>query len=72
MDAKEKEVLKHALHEINNALNAISMQVELALVQAQKNDGQQLLSSIEGVMKSCRKCSTISHELHASLLTGES
>lgn len=72
MNAKEREALKLALHEINNALNAISMQAELALVHARKKNGQQLQSTIEGVMKSCRKCSTISHDLHASLLAGDS
>jgi hypothetical protein len=72
MNPNEKEALKLALHEINNALNAISMQAELALVHARKNDGRQLQSTIEGLMKSCRKCSTISHELQARLLAGDS
>jgi C4-dicarboxylate-specific signal transduction histidine kinase len=71
MNKREKEALKHALHEINNALNAMSMQSELAVLYAEKGDGQQLQTVMTGIMKSCRRCSTISHELKASLLGGE-
>lgn len=68
MNGKEKEALKNALHEINNALNAVSMQSELALVHARKGDTAQLEAVVAGIMRSCRRCSTISHDLQASLL----
>ena len=68
MDEQEREALKNALHEINNALNAISMQTELALVHAGKGDTTQLQAVVAGIMKSCRKCGTISHDLQARLL----
>lgn len=72
MNSQERETLKSALHEINNALNAISMQSELAMVYASKGGDEKLQSAIAGVMKSCRKCSTISHDLQAGLLAGDS
>jgi hypothetical protein len=72
MNSTEKKVLKSALHEINNALNAISMQSELAIMYANKGGNRKLQAVMAGVMKSCRKCSTISHDLQASLLADDS
>jgi C4-dicarboxylate-specific signal transduction histidine kinase len=67
MNDSEKEMLKQALHEINNALNAMSMQSELAVMYGEKGDNKQLQTVMAGVMKSCRRCSTITHNLQSKL-----
>jgi signal transduction histidine kinase len=72
MNKSEMRELKKALHEINNALNAISMQSELAMMYATQGDTDRVQSAIAIVMKSCRSCSTISHDLQARLFPGDS
>ena len=55
----EKQELKDALHKMNNALNSISMQAELARMYAERGDGAKVLDALNIVMAQCRQCSTI-------------
>ncbi len=62
LNDSEKQGLKDALHKMNNALNSISMQAELARMYIEREDGAKALEALEVVMAQCRQCSTISRE----------
>lgn len=53
----EKGQLREALHAINNALNSISMQAELAKMYAEQNDGENVREALDTIMSQCRVCS---------------
>ena len=55
----EKTQLKDALHQMNNALNSISMQAELARMYAERNDNVKVEEALTVVMAQCRQCSSI-------------
>ncbi len=59
LNEKEREGLKDALHKMNNALNSISMQAELARMYVERGQGEKALEALETVMAQCRQCSSI-------------
>ncbi|HEX2138686.1 MAG TPA: hypothetical protein VHG33_03130 [Woeseiaceae bacterium] len=59
MNETERQGLKDALHKMNNALNSISMQAELARMYVERNDSAKVLEALDIVMAQCRQCSTI-------------
>ena len=58
----EKQGLKDALHKMNNALNSISMQAELARMYVERGQGEKALEALETVMAQCRQCSSITRD----------
>jgi light-regulated signal transduction histidine kinase (bacteriophytochrome) len=59
LNEAEKQGLKDALHKMNNALNSISMQAELARMYIERNDNAKVLEALDTVMAQCRQCSTL-------------
>jgi hypothetical protein len=59
LNEDEKSRLKDALHQMNNALNSISMQAELARMYAERNDSVKVGEALSVVMAQCRQCSSI-------------
>lgn len=59
LNEAEKRELKDALHKMNNALNSISMQAELARMYVERADGEKVLEALNTVMAQCRQASTI-------------
>ena len=59
MDEVEKQELKDALHKMNNALNSIAMQAELAKLYIDRNDAEKVKEALDTVMAQCRQCSAI-------------
>lgn len=59
LNETERQGLKDALHKMNNALNSISMQAELARMYVERNDSAKVLEALDIVMAQCRQCSTI-------------
>ncbi len=57
----ERRELKDALHKLNNALNSISMQTELARMFVERSDPAKALEALDTVMAQCRRASEISH-----------
>jgi hypothetical protein len=60
LNESEKSQLKEALHKMNNCLNSISMQAELARMYAERNDNAKLMEALDVVMAQCRQCSDVS------------
>jgi hypothetical protein len=67
MNDTETQSLRQSLHDLNNCLNAISMQTELAQMYAGTGDIELLQSALRVIMKECRNSSSISHGLQAGL-----
>lgn len=59
LNESEKSQLKDALHQMNNALNSISMQAELAKMYVERNDSEKVEEALAVVMAQCRQCSLI-------------
>lgn len=59
LNEAESRELKDALHKMNNALNSISMQAELARMYVEREDAAKILEALEIVMTQCRQCSAI-------------
>lgn len=59
LNEAERQGLKDALHKMNNALNSISMQAELARMYVERNDNAKVLEALDIVMAQCRQCSTL-------------
>lgn len=55
----EKSQLKDALHKMNNCLNSISMQAELARMYAERNESAKVDEALGVVMAQCRECSSV-------------
>ena len=62
LSESEKRELKDALHKMNNALNSISMQAELARLYVERSDDAKVLEALDTVMAQCRKASTITRD----------
>jgi light-regulated signal transduction histidine kinase (bacteriophytochrome) len=67
LSESEKGQLKEALHRMNNALNSISMQAELAKMYAEQNNNAMIGEALEVIMSQCRQCSAITQGTHALL-----
>jgi light-regulated signal transduction histidine kinase (bacteriophytochrome) len=67
LNDSEKAQLKEALHKMNNALNSISMQAELARMYAQQEKTEMIGEALGVIMSQCRQCSTITHSTHTLL-----
>lgn len=68
----EKRELKDALHKMNNALNSISMQAELARMYVERSDDAKVLEALDTVMAQCRKASTITRDTQSWFDRGNS
>jgi hypothetical protein len=70
----EKSELKEALHKLNNALNSISMQAELAKMYSEQNNREKVDEALGIIMSQCRKCSDVSRSTQGLLhnVTGSS
>jgi signal transduction histidine kinase len=67
LNESEKGRLKEALHKMNNALNSISMQAELARMYSEKNDNRMVDEALDIIMSQCRQCSEITQSTHTLL-----
>lgn len=61
LSESEKRELKDALHKLNNALNSISMQAELARMYVERSEPAKALEALDTVMAQCRRASEVSH-----------
>lgn len=67
LNESEKARLRDALHSMNNALNSISMQAELARMYAERGDHAKVEEALSVVMEQCRKCSGVTRNAHGLL-----
>jgi hypothetical protein len=67
LDESEKGRLKEALHKMNNALNSISMQAELAKMYLEQNNNEMIGDALGIIMSQCRQCSAITQNTHTLL-----
>lgn len=67
LNESEKGRLKEALHKMNNALNSISMQAELAKLYLEQNNTEMIGDSLGIIMSQCRQCSAITQSTHTLL-----
>ena len=72
LNEAEKRELKDALHKMNNALNSISMQAELARMYVERADGEKVLEALDTVMAQCRQASTITRSTQSYFENGSS
>lgn len=68
----EKRELKDALHKMNNALNSISMQAELARMYVGRDDDAKVMEALDTVMAQCRQASTITRNTQSYFENGSS
>lgn len=68
----EKRELKDALHKMNNALNSISMQAELARMYVEREDAGKVLEALDTVMAQCRQASNITRSTQSYFDNGSS
>jgi signal transduction histidine kinase len=64
----EQSQLREALHGMNNALNSISMQAELAKLYTESHDIHRIAEALEIIMKQCRQCSVLMRNTHSQLI----
>lgn len=67
LDESEKGRLKEALHKMNNALNSISMQAELAKMYLEQSNTEMIGDALGIIMSQCRQCSAITQNTHVLL-----
>lgn len=67
LDESEKGRLKEALHKMNNALNSISMQAELAKMYLEQSNTEMIGDALGIIMSQCRQCSAITRNTHTLL-----
>jgi hypothetical protein len=67
MNESELRQLKDALHNVNNALNAISMQTELARMYIEQGNSSLAEQALQTVMSECRRCGSISDSAYSEL-----
>jgi hypothetical protein len=67
LSESEKGQLREALHKMNNALNSISMQAELAKMYSEQDDTAMIGEALGIIISQCRQCSAITHSTHALL-----
>lgn len=68
LSQNEQAQLQEALHAMNNALNSISMQAELAKLYAESHDISRIEEALGIIMTQCRQCGTRMRDTHALLL----
>lgn len=71
LDESEKKQLKEALHSMNNSLNAISMQAELAKMYSEQHNNELVDEALSIIISQCRQCSSISRSTHSLLSDGK-
>jgi hypothetical protein len=59
--------LRQALHDLNNSLNTIAMQTELARVYAGSGETELLQKALAVITNSCGQCRSISHRMQSTL-----
>jgi signal transduction histidine kinase len=59
LNESERGELREALHKMNNALNSISMQAELAKLYTEQNENEKIQEALEIIMSQCRQCSSV-------------
>lgn len=59
LNESERGELREALHKMNNALNSISMQAELAKLYTEQNENGKIQEALEIIMSQCRQCSAV-------------
>ena len=64
----EQSQLREALHGMNNALNSISMQAELAKLYAESHDIGRIEEALDIIMAQCRQCSMLMRNTHSQLI----
>jgi hypothetical protein len=67
LNESEKGQLKEALHKMNNALNSISMQAELAKMYSEQDNSEMIGEALGIIMSQCRQCSAITQTTHSLL-----
>jgi hypothetical protein len=67
LNKSEKGQLKEALHKMNNALNSISMQAELAKMYSEQDNSEMIGEALGIIMSQCRQCSAITQTTHSLL-----
>jgi len=67
LNQAEKAQLKEALHKMNNALNSISMQAELAKMYVEQDNSEMVSEALGIIMSQCRQCSAITQSAHTLL-----
>ena len=67
LNQAEKAQLKEALHKMNNALNSISMQAELAKMYVEQGNSEMVSEALGIIMSQCRQCSAITQSAHTLL-----
>jgi len=67
LNESEKAQLKEVLHKMNNALNSISMQAELAKMYSEQGNGKMIDEALVIIMSQCRQCSAITHGANSLL-----
>lgn len=68
LNQTEQGELQEALHGMNNALNSMSMQAELAKLYAESHDITRIEEALDIIMTQCRKCSTLMQNTHTLLV----
>lgn len=64
----EQGRLREALHGMNNSLNSISMQAELAKLYAESHDIRRIEEALNIIMTQCRQCSMLMRNTHSELI----
>jgi signal transduction histidine kinase len=68
LNQDEQGQLREALHGMNNALNSISMQAELAKLYTESHDIRRISEALEVIMSQCRQCSVLMRNTHSQLI----
>lgn len=63
--------LREALHSMNNALNAISMQAELGRLYAESNDVVRIDEALQTIMAQSRRLSGLLQQAHTLFIAPE-
>jgi len=70
MTVPEKKAVKDFVHDINNVLNAISMQTELALLHADSGNLPEIEKALTAIQAECRRAARTSQDAYDELVAG--
>ncbi|MEJ2256664.1 MAG: hypothetical protein P8X98_06595 [Woeseiaceae bacterium] len=67
MTASEQKALQRFVHHMNNSLNAISMQTELALLHTESENIAEIAMALKTIQTECRRASAKSQKAYEEL-----
>lgn len=67
MTSQEKTEIRNSVHDLNNALNAINLQSEVAMLRMEQEQVQEAFESMRAIREECRRAAQLGRALYERL-----